>query len=579
MIAGSRAFQIPGRAAATGGRSAGVPRRVFRGVGGEAVRGRSTGARRGAGSPAGTRHTTCAVHASPSAPASASESMPFDSEGGLLPEVDKKDHLTLVVLGASGDLAKKKIFPALFALYVEGVLPKHFDIVGYARSDLSREAFIERISGRLPCRGDEKGLKCRDRIAEFLDHVTYVPGNYDSIEDFQNLDASLQELEKGHTRANRLFYFSLPPSVFLDACKCTARGASSSTGWTRVIVEKPFGRDLKSAQELNRGMKEHLDEEQIYRIDHYLGKELVENLTVLRFSNLVFEPLWSRDFIRNVQITFTEDFGTDGRGGYYDQYGVIRDIIQNHLLQVLALFAMEPPVSLQAEDVRNEKVKTVKSIAEINMDDVVVGQYRGTASAEGKEKGYLDDPTVPAGSLTPTFAAMCLFINNARWDGVPFLIKAGKALNQRRGEIRIQFRHVPGNLYRDIYPETARNNTNELVIEIQPEEAIYMKLNNKIPGLGLRLGTTRLNLQYRAGPDVATPDAYERMILDAINGDKRLFIRDDELEAAWKLFDPMLQQLEQRRVVPEPYPYGSRGPIGSHYLAAKYGARWGDHDA
>jgi glucose-6-phosphate 1-dehydrogenase len=320
-----------------------------------------------------------------------------------------------------------------------------------------------------------------------------------------------------------------------------------------------------------------LTEEQIYRIDHYLGKELIENLLVLRFSNLIFEPLWNREHIRNVQITFSEDFGTDGRGGYFDNYGIIRDIMQNHLLQIMALFAMEQPVSLAADDVRNEKVKLLRSVQPVDVNDVVVGQYTGRDIKGGYQPGYLEDPTVPADSNTPTFAAAALFINNPRWDGVPFLMKAGKALHERKAEIRIQFRHVPGSLFSSMYGGALDLSTNELVIRVQPDESIYLKINNKVPGLRLQLDTTKLDLSYKdqyRNRDI--PDAYERLLLDVVNGDKSLFIRNDELKVAWALFTPMLRELEQRGVSPELYSFGSNGPIGAHYLASKFKVRWSE---
>ncbi|KAH9793695.1 glucose-6-phosphate 1-dehydrogenase 1 [Citrus sinensis] len=377
--------------------------------------------------------------------------------------------LSITVVGASGDLAKKKIFPALFALYYEDCLPE-----------------------------------------------------------------------------------------------------------TRVIVEKPFGRDSESSGGLTRSLKQYLREDQIFRIDHYLGRELVENLSVLRFSNLVFEPLWSRNYIRNVQFIFSEDFGTEGRGGYFDNYGIIRDIMQNHLLQILALFAMETPVSLDAEDIRNEKVKVLRSMQPLLLENVIVGQYKGHNKGSKSYPAYTDDPTVPKGSLTPTFAAAALFINNARWDGVPFLMKAVKALHTKRAEIRVQFRHVPGNLYKRNFGTDLDKATNELVLRLQPGEAIYVKINNKVPGLGMRLDRSDLNLLYRSRYPTEIPDAYERLVLDAIEGERRLFIRSDELDAAWALFTPLLKELEEKKIVPELYPYGSRGPVGAHYLAAKHNVRWGD---
>ncbi|KIZ06619.1 glucose-6-phosphate 1-dehydrogenase [Monoraphidium neglectum] len=480
--------------------------------------------------------------------------------------------LSVVVLGASGDLAKKKIFPALFALYYEGLLPPNVQFFGYARTKMTDVAFREMIAGTLTCRVNSRE-RCLEAQETFLQRCFYQAGSYDQQQGFISLNTRMSGQEASMPRANRIFFLSIPPNVFLDATGNAADCASSRTGWTRVIVEKPFGRDSDSSKELAEGLGRHLSEEQIYRIDHYLGKELIENLTVLRFSNSVFEPLWSRQHIRNVQVIFSENFGTEGRGGYFDRYGIIRDVIQNHLLQILALFAMEQPVSLDAEDIRSEKVKVLRSMKVVSAEDVVVGQYR----AKGNLPAYLDDSTVPVGSLTETFAAVAMFIDNARWDGVPFLLKAGKALHKRYAEIRVQFRHVPGNLYRSKQGSNLDAHTNELVIRIQPKEAIYLKINNKVPGLGLRLDTSRLDLQYQsafASNDL--PDAYERLLLDVVNGDKRLFIRADELEAAWNLYTPLLHALEKNKVAPELYPYGSRGPVGAHYLAAKYGVRWGD---
>lgn len=482
--------------------------------------------------------------------------------------------VSITVVGASGDLAKKKIFPALFALYYEDCLPKHFTIFGYARSKMTDAELRKMISGKLTCRIDKRA-NCEDKMDQFLQRCFYHAGQYNSEANFKELDKKLKEHEAGRV-ANRLFYLSVPPNIFVDVVKCASRSSSSANGWTRVIVEKPFGRDSESSAELTRGLKEYLTEEQIYRIDHYLGKELVENLSVLRFSNLVFEPLWSRQYIRNVQLIFSEDFGTEGRGGYFDNYGIIRDIMQNHLLQILALFAMETPVSLDGEDIRNEKVKVLRSMRPLQLENVVTGQYKSHVKGDIRYPGYTDDNTVPNNSLTPTFAAAALFIDNARWDGVPFLMKAGKALHNRGAEIRVQFRHVPGNLYKRNFGTDLDQATNELVIRVQPDEAIYLKINNKVPGLGMRIDRSNLNLHYAARYSSEIPDAYERLLLDAIEGERRLFIRSDELDAAWSLFTPLLKELESRKIAPELYPYGSRGPVGAHYLAAKYNVRWGD---
>lgn len=484
---------------------------------------------------------------------------------------DADEILSICVFGASGDLAKKKVYPAIFALFYEGHLPDDFVVFGYARSAMTTEEFVGKIRDSLPCRISAKG-DCSEYVEKFLKRCHYQAGQYDEAEDFQALAAAMSAQE-GSKSAMRIFYLSIPPSIFVPVAQNAARHVSSTSGETRVIVEKPFGRDLQSSRDLTNALAADLQESQTYRIDHYLGKELVENITVLRFSNIIFSPLWSRTHIRNVQITFSENFGTEGRGGYFDNYGIIRDVIQNHLLQVMALFAMEEPASLDAEDIRDEKVKVIKSIRPIDMANVVLGQYK-----ENKEKpGYLDDETVPPGSRCATFAAMALFVDNARWDGVPFLIKAGKALHKREAEIRIQFHHAPGNLYKKQLGATSDMNSNELIIRIQPDEAIYLRLNSKIPGLGMRLDQTDLDLQYKAKFGAGElPDAYERLILDVVQGDKRLFIRNDELEAAWKLFTPVLDQIENDNLSPELYPYGSRGPIGAHYLASRYNVRWGD---
>ncbi|MBA0733412.1 hypothetical protein Gogos_017435, partial [Gossypium gossypioides] len=506
---------------------------------------------------------------------------------------ENESTVSITVVGASGDLAKKKIFPALFALYYEGCLPKHFTVYGYARSKMTDAELRNMVSKTLTCRIDKRE-NCGEKMEEFLKRCFYHSGQYDSEENFAQLDKKLKEHEGvvsdadllsmiifqsdvlGGKVSNRLFYLSIPPNIFIDAVKCASSSASSGNGWTRVIVEKPFGRDSDSSAALTKALKQYLTEDQIFRIDHYLGKELVENLSVLRFSNLIFEPLWSRQYIRNVQLIFSEDFGTEGRGGYFDHYGIIRDIMQNHLLQILALFAMETPVSLDAEDIRNEKVKVLRSMRPLQLEDVVIGQYKSHSKGGVTYPAYTDDKTVPKDSLTPTFAAAALFIDNARWDGVPFLMKAGKALHNKRAEIRVQFRHVPGNLYNRNFGTDLDQATNELVIRVQPDEAIYLKINNKVPGLGMRLDCSNLNLHYAARYSKEIPDAYERLLLDAIEGERRLFIRSDELDAAWSLFTSVLAELEEKKIMPEYYPYGSRGPVGAHYLAARYNVRWGD---
>ncbi|KAL5167570.1 Glucose-6-phosphate 1-dehydrogenase 2, chloroplastic [Glycine soja] len=464
---------------------------------------------------------------------------PDESEDGFEKD-ENESSVSITVVGASGDLAKKKIFPALFALYYEDCLPKHFTIYGYARSKMTDAELRNMVSKTLTCRIDKRE-NCNEKMDQFLKRCFYHSGQYDSQENFAALDKKLKEHEGGRT-SNRLFYLSIPPNIFIDAVKCASLSASSGNGWTRVIVEKPFGRDSESSAALTKSLKQYLTEDQIFRIDHYLGKELVENLSVLRFSNLIFEPLWSRQYIRNVQLIFSEDFGTEGQ--------------------------FQLPDGCQ--------VKVLRSMRPLRLEDVIIGQYKSHTRGGVTYPAYVDDKTVPSGSLTPTFAAAALFIDNARWDGVPFLMKAGKALHNKRAEIRVQFRHVPGNLYNRNFGTDLDRATNELVIRVQPDEAIYLKINNKVPGLGMKLDRSNLNLHYAARYSKEIPDAYERLLLDAIEGERRLFIRSDELDAAWSLFTPVLKELEEKKIIPEYYPYGSRGPVGAHYLAARHNVRWGD---
>jgi glucose-6-phosphate 1-dehydrogenase len=465
---------------------------------------------------------------------------------------DPKQQYSVVVVGASGDLAKKKTYPALFALYSNNLLPENTIIYGFARSEMSDEKFRESITSRLKGSGDKQ---------KFLAKCFYFHGQYDSEEAFKKLDKALAEKEKEN--GNRIFYFAIPPSVFVATARSIKAGCQSKTGWNRVIVEKPFGKDLQSSDQLSHDLGKLFEEDQLYRIDHYLGKEMVQNLMVVRFGNSFFEPLWNRFHIASVTITFKEDIGTEGRGGYFDEFGIIRDVMQNHLTQILSLVAMEPPVTLDAEDVRDEKVKLLRAIPPIDLQNVVLGQYG--PSEDGKQPGYLDDKTVPKGSVAPTFATAVVFVNNARWSGVPFILKCGKALNERKAEIRVQFRPPAYNLFNDAQP-------NELVIRVQPNEAMYVKLMQKKPGLTGELYQSELDLTYneRFGK-INLPDAYERLILDVFRGDHNLFVRDDELTASWKIFTPVLKRIDETKVVPHPYVFGSRGPAAADELVRKYG--------
>ncbi|GMI76814.1 glucose-6-phosphate dehydrogenase 6 [Hibiscus trionum] len=470
--------------------------------------------------------------------------------------------LSIIVLGASGDLAKKKTFPALFHLYCQGFLPPdEVHIFGYARTKISDDELRNRIRRYLV---SERSASPSEDVSKFLQLIKYVSGSYDAAEGFQLLDKEVEkhEIKKSSQEGSsrRLFYLALPPSVYPSVCRMIRKycmNKSDLGGWTRIVVEKPFGKDLGSAEELSSQIGELFDEPQIYRIDHYLGKELVQNLLVLRFANRFFLPLWNRDNIDNVQIVFREDFGTEGRGGYFDEYGIIRDIIQNHLLQVLCLVAMEKPVSLKPEHIRDEKVKVLQSVLPINDEEVVLGQY----------EGYRDDPTVPDHSNTPTFAAVILHIHNERWEGVPFILKAGKALNSRKAEIRVQFKDVPGDIFK-----SKKQGRNEFVIRLQPSEAMYMKLTVKQPGLEMSTVQSELDLSYRQRyQGVTIPEAYERLILDTIRGDQQHFVRRDELKAAWEIFTPLLHRIDNGEMKPIPYQAGSRGPAEADELLAKAG--------
>eukprot|EP00029_Vermamoeba_vermiformis_P005183 TRINITY_DN172_c0_g1_i1.p1 TRINITY_DN172_c0_g1~~TRINITY_DN172_c0_g1_i1.p1 ORF type:complete len:569 (-),score=206.77 TRINITY_DN172_c0_g1_i1:157-1653(-) len=472
--------------------------------------------------------------------------------------IDPEKALTIVVFGASGDLAKKKTFPALFALFKRDLLPKDVLIWGYARSKLSNEDFISKCVNATIKNGG-------DKLAEFNKRCHYFSGQYDSAASFQDFNKHLLEAEKFKSKgANRVFYMALPPSVFVETAGEIKAQCKTTSGWNRVIVEKPFGKDTESSALLNKALGALFNEDEIFRIDHYLGKELVQNLMTLRFANTVFEPLWNHQHIANVRITFKEPFGTEGRGGYFDEFGIIRDVMQNHLIQIMSLVAMEPPVSLLAEDIRDEKVKVLRAVPPLDLKNIVVGQY----TREGNNPGYLEDEGVPPNSTCPTFATAVLTVNNQRWCGVPFILKCGKALNERKAEIRIQFKNNSNFLFPGAAP-------NELVMRLQPNEAIYMKMMMKTPGLSSALVQSELDLSYftRFQKEVegGLPDAYERLILDVARGDHNLFVRVDELQAAWRIFTPVLHQLEGEKIKPKEYAFGSRGPPEADDLAVRNG--------
>lgn len=464
---------------------------------------------------------------------------------------------TFVLLGASGDLAKKKIYPTLWYLYRDNLLPKNTKFIGYSRTKLTVDDIKERSKKYIKVRpGDEK------RLEEFWEVNDYLAGSYDKRIDYELLNQQISRNEKG-IKCNRIFYLAVPPNVFEDVSLNIRNACLAIKGYTRVIIEKPFGRDSESSDKLSSHLASLFKEEQIYRIDHYLGKEMVQNLLTIRFANQIFSPSWNRENIASVLISFKEPFGTEGRGGYFDNFGIIRDVMQNHLLQILSLVAMEKPVTLNPNDIRDEKVKVLRHIKPIELKDLVVGQYVGNPDGQGEEKiGYLDDPTVPKNSITPTYALAAMYINNTRWQGVPFILRCGKALNERKAEVRIQFKDVPG----DIFGHTKRN---ELVIRVQPGEALYLKFMCKSPGMKFDLTETELDLTYSLRYKQAeVPDAYERLILDVFTGTQMHFVRNDELQEAWRIFTPILKQLEEQHVTPVTYVYGSRGPTEADAMLA-----------
>ncbi|KAI7899665.1 glucose-6-phosphate dehydrogenase [Cokeromyces recurvatus] len=431
---------------------------------------------------------------------------------------------------------------------------------------MDHDQFIERVTQYI------KRTKTVDegerKLEEFKKILTYLPGHYDEDASFIKLDEAIHESEEERGiemgKRHRVFYMALPPSVFIPVAKGLKKNVYAKEGLNRIVIEKPFGQDSASSAHLAKELATCFTEEETFRIDHYLGKEMVKNVMMVRFANIFFSQIWNRMNIDNIQITFKEPFGTEGRGGYFDEFGIIRDVIQNHLLQVLSLIAMERPVGTDAESIRDEKVKVLKCISPISIDDVLLGQYVG---ANGKP-GYLEDDTIKnKDSLTPTFAALVLHVQNERWEGVPFILKAGKALNEAKVEVRIQFRNVAGNLYKN----AARN---ELVMRVQPDEAVYIKFNNKQPGLSYQTIQTELDLTYHSRySDLSIPDAYESLILDVLRNDHSNFVRDDELEAAWKIFTPLLHKIDahDKDIHITNYEYGSRGPMELDAFVKKYG--------
>ncbi|KGJ20682.1 glucose-6-phosphate dehydrogenase [Paracoccus sanguinis] len=470
------------------------------------------------------------------------------------------DDFDLVIFGATGDLARRKILPGLFRRHAAGQFPEAARIIGAARSEMDDAGFRAEVRAAIaefdPTRADAPELP------SFLERLSYVAIDAKGDTGWQALGARMRP---GVVQA---FYFSVAPALFGELAERLARFGIAGPD-ARIVVEKPFGRDLASARALNATLARHFDERQIYRIDHYLGKETVQNLMAVRFANMLFEPLWNAHYIDHVQITVAETVGVAGRGAYYDQSGAMRDMVQNHLMQLVCLIAMEPPYHFDPDAVRDEKLKVIRALEPVPPTDIVRGQY----AASGETPGYRTDAENEA-SRTESFVALKLRIANWRWQGVPFYLRTGKRLRARTSEISVVFREPP----HSIFDEAGDPRTNELVIRLQPNEGMNLKVNIKEPGPGgMRLVQVPLDMSFAEalgaeGKDM--PDAYERLITDVIRGNQTLFMRGDEVEAAWAWADPVIAAWEDATVRPEPYDPGTSGPDEALGLMHRDGRRW-----
>ncbi len=498
------------------------------------------------------------------------------------------DSAIVVVFGASGDLAKRKLIPALYDLYDHGLLPSDFTVLGFARTEYSdgefRELCYEGICQYMPTRISD------ETWAQFSQCLFYQPGSYDSREAFDALGERIEELDGSRpTNGNRIFYLSTPPSVFKPISTLlseTGLANQKDGSWARIIIEKPFGHDYASAADLNEHLLQHFDEDQIYRIDHYLGKETVQNILVFRFGNGIFEPIWNRNYVDHVQITVSEDMGIGSRGGYYDKSGAIRDMVQNHLMQLVALTAMEPPVAIDSKAVRDQKVNVLRAIKPLSREEVrrnvVRAQYRSGSLNDEHIPGYLEAKGVDPDSTTDTFIAWRLEIDNWRWNGVPFYLRTGKALPAKITEIVIVFRRPPLTFFSDL-DDQYELPRNALTIRIQPDEGISLSFDAKRPGPVIEVEPVTMNFSYGNSFGIKNVDAYERLLHDALMGDGTLFIRRDEIEVAWDRVtrvldawsaeDESARRRGSRTKLPT-YQPGTWGPMEAVELLARDARRW-----
>jgi glucose-6-phosphate 1-dehydrogenase len=482
----------------------------------------------------------------------------------------KPEPCAFVIFGASGDLTQRKLFPALYSLAYRRLLPDKFAVVGVARSEESDDEFRERMEeavkehARDPFRQD-----VWDGLAEGM---RYIATDFADEEGEERLARCLTGLdEERGTAGNRLYYFAVPPNAIGILVSALGKRRSAK-GWTRLVIEKPFGHDLDSARALTAQLREHFTEDEIFRIDHYLGKETVQNMLALRFANGIFEPIWNRQFVDHVQITVAETIGIENRPAFYEQAGAIRDIFQNHLLQLLALTAMEPPIDFTSEQVRNEKVKALRSLHTPSPKSVVRGQY-GRGYIEGEEvPGYREEQGVAPDSMTETYVAAKLFVDNWRWADTPFYVRMGKRLARRETTIAIQFKSAPHPPFEESATEALRPNV--LVVHVQPDEGVSLAIGAKVPGAGMTIRTVHMDFLYGGAFRTGLPEAYERLLLDAMLGDQTLFTRTDEVEEQWSLVDAIVAAWRRDRPAFPNYAGGTWGPASTNELIQRDGRTW-----
>lgn len=493
--------------------------------------------------------------------------------------LDKPKKFTIVIFGASGDLAWRKLIPALYNLYSQDMLSDGFNILGVGRMALKDDDFRVKMSEGLAKFASEYFYE-KQRAGDFCSKLYYHSMDTSNSEEYIGLKDRLQNLsEQLACESNYLFYFAIPPFMCAPtASNLHLAGLTCQTeGWKRVIIEKPFGRDYASAVELNKVLLNYFTEEQIYRIDHYLGKETVQNILVTRFSNSIFEALWNRNYVEYVEITASESLGVESRAGYYDNAGALRDMLQNHLLQILSIVAMEPPVSSDANDIRNETLKVFHSLRKMTEDEVpefvVRGQYAESKIKGETHKAYRDEKGVSPGSTTETYIAMKCLIDNWRWSGVPFYIRTGKCLPTRVTEIVIHFRPNPHKIFSE--KNGMECFSNQLVIRIQPDEGLLLKFGMKVPGAGFHVDKVDMDFHYSSLNHAHLPEAYERLLYDCMLGDATLYQRGDAVEATWQYVEPIIRAWENNSAIPiYGYPAGSWGPLESDTLINKDGYSW-----